>query len=365
MRIDGQQHRTLWVAADGWTVETIDQTRLPHELEIVRLRNVDETASAIRKMVVRGAPLIGVAAAYGLALAARVDPSDASLRRAGELLAETRPTAVNLRAAVDATCELLLRHPESEREGQAYAHAGRLADQDVAVNRAIGEHGLPLIRKGRGGSGPVNVLTHCNAGRLATVDWGTALAPVYLAHEKGLAVHVWIGETRPRNQGAALTAWELGKAGIAHTLTVDNAAGHLMQRGLVDVCLVGTDRATASGDVTNKIGTYLKALAARDNDVPFHVAVPSSSIDWTLRDSRDVPIEERNPEEISHVNGRNDEGHAGRVRVAPFGTAAKNYGFDVTPARLVTGFITERGLCSASREGLLSLFSEQAAKGAT
>jgi methylthioribose-1-phosphate isomerase len=364
MKIDGRHYRTLWLAADGWTIEAIDQTRLPHELSIVQLATLDQTASAIRQMVVRGAPLIGVAAAYGLALAMRVDPSDPSLRRAVDLLSVTRPTAVNLHASVEAMRDQLLRLPANERAGNAYAFAARLAEQDVATSRAIAEHGLPLIRKMRAAPGPVNVLTHCNAGWLATIDWGTALAPVYLAYEKGLAVHVWIDETRPRNQGASLTAWELGKAGIAHTLVVDNAGGHLMQHGLVDLCIVGTDRTTASADVTNKIGTYLKALAARDNDIPFYAAVPSSSIDWTLHDSSGVPIEERNPEEVSYVTGRSDDGRTTRVRVTPDGSVVKNYGFDVTPARLVTGLITERGVCAASREGLLSLFPEQAVKGA-
>jgi methylthioribose-1-phosphate isomerase len=364
MKIDGRHYRTLWVASDGWTVEVIDQTRLPHGFSISRLTTVDQAASAIRDMIVRGAPLIGVTAAYGVALAMRADPSDGSLRRAAEILSATRPTAVNLRAAIDRVCAELVRDPPGERVRLAYASAARLAEEDVATSRAIAEHGLPLIRKARTGSGPVNVLTHCNAGWLATIDWGTALAPVYRAHENGLDVHVWIDETRPRNQGASLTAWELGKAGIAHTVVVDNTGGHLMQRGKVDLCIVGTDCTTASGDVANKIGTYLKALAARDNDVAFYVAAPSSSIDWDLCDGQAIPIEERDGEEVSYVTGRTDDGQMARVRVTPFGTAVKNYGFDVTPARLVTGLITERGVCKASREGLLSLFPEQATKGA-
>jgi len=359
MNVDGQHYRTLWVAADGWTVEVIDQTGLPHELAVIRLTTVEQAASAIRHMVVRGAPLIGVTAAYGLALATRVDPSDAALRRAAQLLSATRPTAVNLRAAVEMMSERLFRLPIDERARAAYDHAARIAEEDVAVNRALGEHGLPLVRRLRAGSGPVNVLTHCNAGWLATIDRGTALSPVYRACETGVAVHVWVDETRPRNQGASLTAWELGKAGVPHTVIVDNAGGHLMQRGLVDVCLVGTDRTTASGDVTNKIGTYLKALAARDNDVPFYVAVPSSSIDWELEDGGSVPIEERDGQEVSHVIGRTEDGRPARVRVTPAGSAVRNYGFDVTPARLVTALITERGVCAASREGLSSLFPER------
>jgi methylthioribose-1-phosphate isomerase len=360
MKIDGRHYRTLWVAADGWTVEVIDQTLLPHRLEIVRLATVDQAAEAIRHMTVRGAPLIGVTAAYGLALAMRADPSDRALREAAQTLGATRPTAVNLRAAIDAMSAELSRVDPERRASMAYANAGRLADDDVATSRAIAEHGLPLIRKSRAGAGPVNVLTHCNAGWLATIDWGTALAPVYLAHERGLDVHVWVDETRPRNQGAALTAWELGKAGVAHTLVVDNAGGHLMQHGLVDLCIVGTDRTTAGGDVANKIGTYLKALAARDNDVPFYVAAPSSSIDWAIEHGASVPIEERQGEEVSHVTGEADDGRSARVRVTPRGTPVKNYAFDVTPGRLVTAIVTERGVCAASREGLQSLFPEHA-----
>jgi methylthioribose-1-phosphate isomerase len=364
MNVDGRHYRTLWVAPDGWTVEVIDQTKLPHEFAVVPLRTVEQAASAIRTMVVRGAPLIGVTAAYGLALAMRTDPSDESVHAAAKLLAETRPTAVNLHVAIEGVREQILHNPLSARASVAYGLAARVAEQDVAMSRAIAEHGLPLIRKRIAALGPVNVLTHCNAGWLATIDWGTALAPVYLAHEKGIDVHVWIDETRPRNQGASLTAWELGKAGVAHTVVVDNAGGHLMQRGLVDLCIVGTDRTTASGDVANKIGTYLKALAARDNDVPFYVAAPSSSIDWAMHDGAAVPIEERDAEEVSYVTGRTDGGQTVRVRVTPDGTAVKNVGFDVTPARLVTRIVTERGVCAASREGLLALFAESTTKGA-
>ena len=362
MNVRGRPTRTIWVTGD--LVEIIDQTALPHDFVVRSLRTVAEVARAIAGMQVRGAPLIGVSAAYGVWLAMRADPSDDGLRVACASLLATRPTAVNLRWALDTMTTTLAPLPPGARAAAARARADALADEDVAVNRAIGDHALALIRRlgeARPRRTPLNVLTHCNAGWLATVDRGTALAGVYAAHDAGLPVHVWVDETRPRNQGAALTAWELGQHGVPHTLIVDNAGGHLMQRGQVDLVLVGTDRTTAAGDVVNKIGTYLKALAARDCGVPFYVAAPSSSIDWTLTDGREVPIEERAASEIVGLWGRGEAGAVATVRLAPEGTPVANPGFDLTPARLVTGIITERGLAPATREGLAALFPAQAA----
>jgi methylthioribose-1-phosphate isomerase len=311
----------------------------------------------------RGAPLIGATAAYGLCLALGEDASDARLDEAIAALAATRPTAVNLRWALDDLAGLLRPLEPGARAAAAYMRAAAICDDDVAVSRAIGEHGAALIRAAweRAGSArPVNVLTHCNAGWLATIDWGTALAGVYVAHDAGVPVHVWAGETRPRNQGAGLTAWELGGHGVPHTVIADNAGGHLMQHGLVDLCITGTDRTTASGDVCNKIGTYLKALAARDNDVPFYVALPHTTIDWTIADGlAEIPIEQRDPAEVTGVTGRAPDGSIVTVRVTPEDSPARNDAFDVTPARLVTGLITERGVCPASREGLLGLYPER------
>jgi methylthioribose-1-phosphate isomerase len=355
--------RTIWPAADGRTVEIIDQTRLPHELVIVGLKTLDDAARAIATMQVRGAPLIGAAAAYGLALGTAEDPSDCGLETATQKLAATRPTAVNLRWALAEMKRVLSDVPESGRFAAAMARAGEIADADVALNRAIGEHGAGFIAEAwrrKGEAGRVEVLTHCNAGWLATVDWGTALAPIYRAHKDGVPVHVWVDETRPRNQGASLTAWELGEEGVPHTVIVDNAGGHLMREGLVDLCIVGTDRTTAGWDVANKIGTYLKALAARDNDVPFYVALPSPTIDWRIEKGAAIPIERRDPREVTHIEGWTEDGRRVAVRLTPQSSPAANYAFDVTPARLVTGLITERGLCPASRDGLLRLFPERA-----
>jgi methylthioribose-1-phosphate isomerase len=342
----------------------IDQRRLPHEFRIETIRSVDAMATAIREMWVRGAPLIGVAAAYGLALQTTVDASDAALKRAAAQLHETRPTAVNLRWALDEMLAALLSAPLSERLGVAYRRAAEIADDDVAIDRNIGRNGLAVIeelaRKKPHGQ-PLNILTHCNAGWLATVDYGTATAPIYLGAQRGLNLHVYVDETRPRNQGAQLTTWELGQEQVAHTLIVDNAGGHLMRQGLIDMVIVGTDRTAANGDVCNKIGTYLKALAAHDNGVPFYVALPSSSIDWSLPDGAAIPIEQRSPDEVSYVWGRTDDGRVAKVRISPDGTDAANYAFDVTPARLVTGLITERGVCAASSAGLRGLFREHAA----
>ncbi len=364
MKVDGVPTRTIAREPGGWAIRVIDQTRLLHDFVTTVLGTVEDAARAIRTMQVRGAPLIGATAAYGLALALRADPSDRGLRRAYEALLATRPTAINLRWALDAVRAAVAPRPELERAVAAFARADAICADDVATNQAIGHHGLALIRAAherRGKSGPINVLTHCNAGWLACVDWGTALAPVYLAHDAGIPVHVWVGETRPRNQGAALTAWELGRHGVPHTVVVDSAGGHLMQRGLVDLCLVGTDRTAANGDVANKIGTYLKALAAHDNGVPFHVALPSSTIDWTIDDGAAIPIEQRATDEVTHVTGLAVDGRHENVRVAPLGSAAANPAFDVTPARLVTSLINERGASPASRERLLALFPERRA----
>jgi len=362
MKVAGRAMRTIWLAADGRTVEIIDQTRLPHELAIVRLSCLGDAARAIRDMQVRGAPLIGATAAYGIALAMTEDPSDTGLDNAAEALVATRPTAVNLRWALAEMRRHLAEVAPEQRFDAAIARADAIAEEDVAINRAIGEHGVRLIeaaRRRRGRQGVVQVLTHCNAGWLATVDWGTALAPVYRAHDAGIPVHVWVDETRPRNQGASLTAWELGQHGVPHTVIADNAGGHLMRRGQVDLCITGTDRTTSAGDVANKIGTYLKALAAADNAVPFYVALPSPTIDWDLEDGAVIPIEQRDPREVTHIAGWTEAGERVEVRLTPADSPAANYAFDVTPARLVTGLITERGVCPASREGLLRLFPER------
>jgi methylthioribose-1-phosphate isomerase len=362
MKIDGRQYRTIW-PEDG-AVMVIDQTTLPFAFELKRLETMEQAADAIRRMVVRGAPLIGAAAAYGVALAMRADGSNANLDEALRVLAGTRPTAVNLRWALDRMARVLRPLPVRERARRAFEEADRIADEDVAGCRAIGEHGAAIIREvaARKRGEPVNILTHCNAGWLATVDWGTALAPIYVAHDAGVKLHVWVDETRPRNQGAALTAYELGAHGVPHTVIADNAGGHLMQHGKVDLCIVGSDRTTATGDVANKIGTYLKALAAHDNGVPFYAALPFSTIDWSLGDGvRDIPIEERSAREVTHMTGRTHAGAIDTVEIVAPGSPAANPAFDVTPARLVTGLITERGVAKAGREGLLALYPERAA----
>ncbi len=361
MKIDGTHYRSVWLSDDSWSVHIFDQTRLPWKLDILRLTDAQQVARAITSMQVRGAPLIGVVGAYGLALALREDPSDAAMNQAAEMLAATRPTAINLRWALTRMLKALAPIPPGERVRRAYAQAGAIADEDAIMNEAIGRHGLPLLAGIAHKKGRVNVLTHCNAGWIATVDWGTALAPIYMAHDAGIDVHVWVDETRPRNQGALLTAWELGKHGIAHTVIADNAGGHYMQHGDVDIVLVGTDRVTRHGDVANKIGTYLKALAARDNDVPFYVALPSSTIDWSVRDGiKEIPIEERIGTEVTTITGRALDGSLATVRIAASGSQAANPAFDVTPARLVTGLLTERGICAASETGLCALFPEHA-----
>ena len=361
MKINGVAYRTIWLAADG-TVEIIDQTQLPHRFETVRLANPDEVARAIVTMQVRGAPLIGATAAYGVALAMHEDASDASLDAVLTKLAATRPTAVNLTWALAEMDAALRPLSPADRSAAAFAKAAAICDDDVETNRLIGASGVTLLRQHatRKAGAPVNVLTHCNAGWLACVDWGTALSPIYHAHDEGLPIHVWVDETRPRNQGAALTAYELGAHGVPHTIIADNAGGHLMQHGLVDLCIVGTDRVAANGDVANKIGTYLKALAAKDNGVPFYVAVPYSTIDWTLAHGRAIPIEERSAAEVTQMTGRTADGEVVTVDIAAPGSPAANPAFDVTPARLVTGFISERGICPASAEGLRTLYPERA-----
>ena len=363
MNIDGTPWRTIGLEPDGRSVWVIDQTRLPHRFTTRILRSCEEAAEAIATMVVRGAPLIGVTGAYGLMLALQTDPADASLQGAFERLNATRPTAVNLRWALERVRDRVLPLPPAQRAEAAREEAAAIAEEDVAMCEAIGTHGLGLFQElaaarpaDRQGA-PLNVLTHCNAGWLATVDWGTALAPIYKAHRAGLPIHVWVDETRPRNQGASLTAYELGREGVPHTVIVDNAGGHLMQHGQVDAVIVGTDRTTRRGDVCNKIGTYLKALAAHDNGVPFYVALPASTIDWSLDDGvAEIPIEARSEREVTHIQGLTAEGAIATVQLTPAGSAGFNPGFDVTPARLVTALITERGVAAASEEGLRGLY---------
>ncbi len=360
MNINGKAMRTIWVKPDGFPVEIIDQTALPHALKTVALKTCDDAAYAIQAMLVRGAPLIGVTAAYGVALAMREDASDTSLDEAISTLAAQRPTAVNLRWALDQMRGALASVPQEDRARAAFKLAAKLATDDVEMCRKIGAHGVEIIKKiaaAKPGK-PVNILTHCNAGWLACVDWGTATSPIYHAHNAGIPVHVFVDETRPRNQGASLTAFELAQHGVPHTLICDNAGGHLMQQGEVDLVITGTDRVAANGDVANKIGTYLKALAAFDNGVPFYVALPSSTIDWTMPSGKDIPIEERSAEEVLHMTGRLANGSVASVAITAPGTAARNPAFDVTPARLVTALITERGIAPATPDGLLQLYPE-------
>ncbi len=368
MKVDGKHFRSIWLEPDGWSVGAIDQRLLPHDFVVARLTDCDAAADAIRSMLVRGAPLIGATAAFGMALAMRADGSDAALDHAYTTLIATRPTAINLKWALDEMRSVLRHLPPSVRAAVAYTRATDIAEQDIAINRGIGQHGLALIeaiaaRKKQGER--VNVLTHCNAGWLATVDWGTATAPIYLAHDRGHAIHVWVDETRPRNQGASLTAWELGHHGVPHTVIPDNTGGHLMQHGMVDLVIVGTDRVTANGDVCNKIGTYLKALAAHDNGLPFYVALPSPTIDFSVDDGiKQIPIEQRAADEVTMMTGRTADGRIETVRIVPEGSPVANYGFDVTPARLVTGLITERGVLKADRAALSAAFPERTAAAA-
>ena len=362
MKIADTHYRTIWVNADGWSLSVIDQTKLPHTFEVTTLNNVDDAARAIKTMQVRGAPLIGATAAYGVCLRMREDSSDEALEQAIDYLAEQRPTAINLRWALEEMRSAIQNISREKRVEVAYQRASEICDEDVETCRMIGVHGLELIKSIAAEKAPgeaVNVLTHCNAGWLATVDWGTATSPIYQAHDAGIPVHVWVDETRPRNQGASLTAYELGSHGVSHKIIVDNAGGHLMQHGDVDLCIVGTDRTTATGDVCNKIGTYLKALAAKDNDVPFYVALPHSTIDWTMDDGMQIPIEERGEDEVLKMPGRLADGSVVEVEIAAPNSPAGNPAFDVTPARLVSGLITERGVTEASREGLLRLYPER------
>lgn len=361
MKVNGKHYRSLWYNHDKDVLEIIDQRWLPHKFIVQPVATMDEFATAIVEMRVRGAPLIGATAAYGVALQMKLDPSDAALEQAGAFLSNTRPTAVNLRWALDRCRRHLMPLPASDRAKAALQLAHDIADEDVEINRSIGSHGLELIKEiaaNKAPGEPVNILTHCNAGWIATVDYGTATSPMYQAHDAGIPIKVWVDETRPRNQGA-LTAWELLSHGVPHKYVVDNAGGHLMQHGMVDIVIVGTDRTTRTGDVCNKIGTYLKALAARDNNVPFYVALPSPTIDWKARDGvSEIPIEERNVREATHIRGRDEAGDVVDILVAPEGTEGGNPAFDVTPAGLVTGLITERGIATASEDALLDLYPE-------
>jgi methylthioribose-1-phosphate isomerase len=364
MKVDGKPTRSIWLEPDGRTVGVIEQTLLPHRFATIRLVTLDDAARAIKTMQIRGAPLIGATAAYGICLALLEDASDENLDRAYAVLLATRPTAINLRWALDEMMAAVRNRPRAERVAAAYRRAAEICEEDVAINESIGRHGLKLIEQIAAKKKPgerVNVLTHCNAGWLATVDWGTATAPIYMAHDKGIPLHVWVDETRPRNQGASLTAWELGKHGVPHTVIPDNTGGHVMQHRMADMVIVGTDRVTAQGDVCNKIGTYLKALAAKDNNVPFYVALPSPTIDFTVLDGvAEIPIEERSGDEVSLVSGKAADGNVVSVKIVPDGSPVANYAFDVTPARLVTGLITERGVLPPSREALAKAFPERA-----
>jgi len=363
MKVQGKPYRSIWVNNKTGKVEIIDQTKLPHEFSVTQLTTLDDAATAIRKMWVRGAPLVGATAAYGLCLALEKNASISTMAEAIKFLLATRPTAVNLRWALESMQEKLKLLPESKRSKTAWKLAAEICDEDVEINSAIGDNGFKIIQEiwnQKNQQGSVNILTHCNAGWLATVDWGTALSPIYKAHDAGIPVHVWVDETRPRNQGSNLTAWELSSHEVAHHIIVDNAGGHLMQQGEVDLCIVGTDRTTASGNVCNKIGTYLKALAAKDNNIPFYVALPSPTIDWQIDDGNHIPIEQRDAEEVTSIQGKNKRGKLEIIQLAPEDSPAKNPAFDVTPSSLVTGLITERGVCDASQKGLAELFPEKA-----
>lgn len=360
MKIHGQHHRSLEADTARRTARILDQTMLPHEVVWRELATLEDAAEAIQVMRVRGAPLIGATAAFGLCFGLRAEASDAGLEQGYRVLHATRPTAVNLRWALDRVRHVVQPLPASQRAEAAWEEALAISEEDVRTNHAIGRHGLAVLRtiqaRKAEPTAPLNVMTHCNAGWLAAVDWGMALAPIYLAHDAGMKVHVWVSETRPRGQGASLTAFELAQHGVPHTLIVDNNAGHLIQRGLVDLVITGADRVTAQGDVANKIGTYLKALAARAHQVPFYVAMPVSTLDWTLTDGiRDIPIEQRSAREVTHVVGLNAKGQREEVLITPTSTSARNDGFDVTPAALITGLITEHGVCDANAQALAKL----------
>jgi len=363
MKVGEKHYRSIWYDNEDNAVKIIDQRWLPHEFRIVDLKSLDDFAVSIRDMWVRGAPLIGATAAFAVSEEMKRDPSDNSLNNAWDVLHETRPTAINLRWALDQMRDLLKDVPEIKRAEIAHARALEISDEDVERNRRIGLHGLEIIKKIAAKKRPgevVNILTHCNAGWLATVDWGTATSPMYHAAEAGINVHIWVDETRPRNQGAQLTAWEMDSHNVPHHLIVDNAGGHLMQHGDVDLVIVGTDRTSSHGDVCNKIGTYLKALAAKDNNIPFYVALPSPTIDWTIKDGiKEIPIEERDGREITHIQGKLSDGTLTQIQICPDGTPGGNPAFDVTPRHLITGLITERGICKPSPEGLAAMFPER------
>ncbi len=344
MKINGVYYRSIELNSDGWSVRIFDQRKLPWELVHLNLTSMEQAARAISEMWTRGAPLLAATAAYGLCLGLRCDPSDEGLGHAYDTLLATRPTAVNLRWALDEVKAASLPHQGEERIKAAYKRTSEICDEDVEINRNIGINGLELLRNishNKGGK-TVNILTHCNAGWLATIDYGTVTAPIYMAHDEGIDIHVWVDETRPRNQGALLTAYELGQHGIPHSVIADNAGGHLMQKGEVDLCLIGADRVTRNGDVCNKIGTYLKALAAHDNHVPFYVALPYPTIDYSMASGDLIPIEERNPREVTHMSGLDKDGNIEEIQITL--SNANNPAFDVTPARLITGYITERGI---------------------
>jgi len=362
MHIGDTYYRTIWCDDLALGVSIIDQTKLPFELEIAVLQSAEDAFKAIRNMLVRGAPLVGATAAYGMALAMRSDSSTEHLTKTAAYLNDARPTAVNLVWALKRMTALLTHTEPENRAAVAFTEAQTICDEDVALCESIGTHGLSLINAiaAKKPGETINVLTHCNAGWLATVDWGTALAPIYKAQQAGIDIHVWVDETRPRNQGAYLSAYELGQAGVKHTVIVDNAGGHLMQHGLVDICFVGTDRTARSGDVCNKIGTYLKALAAFDNDVPFYVCAPSPSIDFSIEDGlADIPIEQRSGAEVSHIVGRLDDGSISCVDILPEGSDARNDAFDVTPSKYITGLVTEKGLIAANKEAIMAAFPER------
>ena len=355
MRIEGKEYRTIWF--ENNIVKIIDQTKLPHQFIIKDLKKVEDSINAIKTMEVRGAPLIGATAAYGLVLSILEKNDQSFLKKSAEDLIESRPTAINLKWAVDRMMKKMSGINSNEVFKLALDEAKKIVEEDITFCKNIGENGLKIIEEiSNKKKDKVNILTHCNAGWLATINWGTATSPIYHAHQKGIKVHVWVDETRPRNQGANLTSYELNEEGISNTVITDNAGGILMQRGQVDMCIVGTDRTLSNGDVCNKIGTYLKALSAKDNNVPFYVALPSSTIDWSIKDHKQIPIEERNSEELSHVEGVDENNEIKKVRIYPQKSKSLNLAFDVTPAKLVTGLITEKGICEASEKGLKGLF---------
>ena len=359
MKVKGKNYKSIWLDKKKSIVVVIDQRQLPHHFKLLYLKNIKEIKKAIKDMVVRGAPLIGVTAAYGIYLSMKNNTSDKNLNSSVNFLKDARPTAVNLSWALEFMKKKLLDEKPSNRVHASKKLAEKISNNDIKCCKKIAENGLKIIlgiRK-RKKNKTINILTHCNAGWLATVDWGTALSPIFLAHRKKIKIHVWVDETRPRNQGSSLTSWELLQEKIPHTIITDNAGGHIMQHGMVDMCITGSDRTTANGDVCNKIGTYLKALSAYDNKIPFYVALPSNTIDLNSKNYlKDVPIEERNSDELTHIKGINSKGKNTKIRITPKGSKASNYSFDVTPAKYVTGLITEKGICEASKEGLKKLF---------